>query len=222
MYLLKKQSVCSPQTAYLKSPSQISDLYIEENVFSIHFSWKQHFISKGILTMMKMVFDLKRKFIGATMEQKHDQRAFDFVLVGARKVCIVENYVPSKWFHKFFDVYVAYPSGAERREKKERDEIYKGRIPNVIVRKGTNMEHVFYELDGDLYYRHEEIGVMLGFPPEECAKFNEIQDRIGVDYYGLCFACERSRLQQSLEYLEKTFSLPEWMKVDQIIVTRLV
>lgn len=162
--------------------------------------------------MMKAVFNLKQKLMGATMEWVYDQRAFDFVLVGARDVCIVNDFIPALWFNEYFDVYVAYPSGTETLDKAERLERYEDGVPNIIVRKGTNMEHVFYEVDGDLYYRHEEIGVMLGFPPEECAKFNEIQDRVGVDYYGLCFACERSRLEQSIAYLEKTFSLPKWMK----------
>lgn len=170
--------------------------------------------------MKKSVFNALQKIIGAKVEWEHDQRAFDFVLVGARKACLVTEPITfSPLFKMAFDVYEAYPEGVAMSHGEQWKALY-GKSPMLIVKKGTDVSDVLFEKDGHLFYRHVELGILLGFPPEECLNFHTIQERKGVDYYGLMFACEKSRLDSAIAYLEKTFSLPQWMKEDYQFIIR--
>lgn len=161
--------------------------------------------------MNKIVFKGLQTLVGIKTSFQADQRAFNFVLVGARNACLVTSATKhALFFDKAFDVYDVFPETAPSMGD-DWEEMYET-IPNLIVRKGTDVRNVLFEKDGKLFFRHLEMGILLGFPPKECEEFQTIKERAGVDYYGLQFACEKSRLTSAIEYLEKTFSLPQWMK----------
>lgn len=180
----------------------------------------RQFISKELFIMNKTVFKGLQKLVGIYTSFEADQRAFNFVLVGARKACLITTPIKcSPLFNMAFDVYEVYPETAPSMGENW-EEMYNYVPLKLIVKKGTDVSHVIFEKDGKRFFRHLEMGIILGFPPEECQEFHTIQERIGVNYYGLQFACEKNRLASAVAYLEKTFSLPQWMKDESEFVTR--
>lgn len=161
--------------------------------------------------MKQSMFNVVKKVAGAKVNFEPRQRELDFLLVGARKACLLDgrSSIQSQQplFKLFFTSYDVYPEGASLNDYVE--------PLLLVVKKGTNVSSAVFT-DGEvLRYHHAELGKLLGFPPTECEQFDEIQERVFFHYHGLSFACEKSRKQLAIDYLESTFKLPDWMKKEQ-------
>lgn len=168
--------------------------------------------------MMKKWFDVKKKVMGITTKTKESQREFDFLLVGARKACLFSaELLETKGllFLSAFDVHFAYPEEFTKQTMTEDEEVYF--LNALIVKKGTDVSSALFKKDGVTYFRHAEVGILLGFPPKECLSFSDLKERVFVHYHELHFATEKSRLEESLSYVASTFKLPKWMETNVFI-----
>lgn len=168
--------------------------------------------------MMKKWFELKKKVMGIETSRADAQREFDFLLVGARKACLIPANCLVKanpLFTKAFDVYFGYGEFAlDGTLSEEEEHLY---LQAFVVKKGTDVSSVIVEKDGVMYFRDLELGILLGFPPKECHAFSDMEERVLVHYHELHFATEKSRLDESLEYVANTFKIPNWMKTEVFV-----
>lgn len=159
--------------------------------------------------MEKLFFMVKRFLVGFLVTFEPEQSHVDFLITGARKACLI-NGESIKSFglftHFFYDFHTVYTN-----KVKENPELKN--YPSILVtKKGLKISNVVKEDDGMLLIDDLEMGILLGYPPKECKEFRTIKEQVAVDYHGVTFVTESSRLAESIDYMEQTFKLPKFMK----------
>ena len=112
--------------------------------------------------MMRKWFEMKRKYIGLTMNESQTQEVFDGLLLGERKACLVKTWQifrSGSYFGMAFDVYSVFRENDNVERFSKLDRIHYGN--KLIVKKGTDVSSAIYQENGVYYIREEGMQRLL-------------------------------------------------------------
>jgi hypothetical protein len=112
--------------------------------------------------MMRKWFEMKRQYIGCTMNDSQTQEMFDGLLLGERKACLVKTgqiFRSGSYFGMAFDVYSVFRENDNGERFSEMEQIHYGN--KLIVKKGTDVSSAIYQENGIYYIREEGMEQLL-------------------------------------------------------------
>lgn len=125
------------------------------------------------------------------------------VLIGVRNAFLPNSraFLEIRGMREFQNVLTVYRIADEKMMRE-------GVEPAILItRKNMSIEPYVIRIENGVYIlkdRHSSIGKIIGFPPKEAEGFESIKQRVFVHYHGyFTFACEFSRLEESLPYLSE-------------------